>query len=64
MTNKKSRLARRVEDPRYRRAISGRGTGKILVIARGPIKLKPTQAHKNKKVYNRKKEKVELKSLV
>ncbi|MEK7154293.1 MAG: hypothetical protein AAB792_01930 [Patescibacteria group bacterium] len=40
-----------------------RGSGKILVISRGPIKLKPTQAHKNKKTYDRKKEKRELKSL-
>lgn len=41
-----------------------RGAGKILVITRGPIKLKPTQAHKNKKAYDRKKEKIKLKSLI
>ncbi len=41
-----------------------RGAGKILVIARGPIKLKPTQAHKNKRAYSRKKEKERLKSLI
>ncbi len=32
-------------------------------VSRGPIKLKPTQVHKTKKTYNRKKTKVELKSL-
>ncbi len=41
-----------------------RRLSRIISIARGPIKLKPTQAHKNKKVYNRKNEKIKLKSLV
>ena len=41
-----------------------RGAGKILVIARGPMKLRPTQVHKSKKAYGRKNEKTKLKSLI
>ncbi len=41
-----------------------RGVSKIIAIARGPIKLKPTQAHKNKRAYSRKNEKMKLKSLI
>ena len=32
-------------------------------IMRGPLKLKPAQVHKSKKIYNRKKSKIKLKSL-
>lgn len=35
---------------------------KKLKLPRGPIKLKPTQIHKSKKKYNRKKSKLEIKS--
>jgi hypothetical protein len=41
-----------------------RGAGKIITIVRGPMKLRPTQAHKNKRAYSRKNEKTKLKSLI